>query len=301
MSSLWGIDLGGTKIEGVILSSRKNPEIILRPRIATEQEFGYDHILAQIQSLIHIMEEESGLNAPSYIGLATPGVLDPSLGTIKNSNTTCLNGKHLKRDLEEKLGLEFTLANDANCFALAETKMGAVRKRVPTARVVIGTIMGTGVGSGIVVDGKVLYGKHGISGEWGHLYLDDSGGECYCGRVGCVETIISGSALQKYFFTISGEKLTFQEIIELVRNGSNEHAIRTFNRLIQFFGKGIAQLINIIDPDAIILGGGLGNIDELYTLGVEEAKKHLFNHTLETPFLKPELGDSAGVIGAALL
>ena len=247
------------------------------------------------------MEDESGLKPPSYIGIGTPGVVDPDLNTLKNSNTACLNGKHIKKDLEELMGMEFVIANDANCFAVAETQMGAIKSKIPHSKVVIGTIMGTGVGGGIVVNGRALYGRHGIAGEWGHMYLDESGGKCYCGRVGCVETIISGTALQKYYTHLSEKILPLKDIIERARNKTDEHAEATLNRLIHFFGKGIAQLINIIDPDAIVLGGGVGNIDELYTLGREEAEKHIFNYALKTPFLKPELGDSAGVIGAALL
>ncbi len=301
MSSLWGIDLGGTKIEGVILSARQNPEILVRLRVPTEQEHGYNHILSQIEKLIQIMEEETGLQPPSYIGMGTPGVMDPTSGKLKNSNTTCLNGKLLKKDLEEKLGLEFTMANDANCFAIAETLFGVVKDKLPSAKVVIGTIMGTGVGSGIVVHGKALTGRHGIAGEWGHIFLDESGGDCYCGKTGCVETILSGTGLQKYYANLAGEQRPLKDIITLARTKSDFYATKTMDRMIKFFGKGMSYLINIVDPHAIVLGGGLGNIDELYTLGVEEVKKHIFNHSLETVFLRPKLGDSAGVIGAALL
>jgi predicted NBD/HSP70 family sugar kinase len=301
MSSLWGIDLGGTKIEGVVLSARQNPEILVRLRVPTEQEQGYEHILDQIEKLIQTLEEESGLHPPSYIGMGTPGVLDPTSGKLKNSNTTCLNGKALKKDLEGKLGLEFTMANDANCFAIAETLFGVVKDKLPAAKVVIGTIMGTGVGSGIVVGGKALTGRHGIAGEWGHIFLDESGGDCYCGKTGCVETILSGTGLQKYYAQLSGEQRALKDIIDLARAQSDFYASKTMDRLIKFFGKGMSYLINIVDPHAIVLGGGLGNIDELYTLGVEEVKKHIFNHSLETVFLRPKLGDSAGVIGAALL
>ena len=301
MGSLWGIDLGGTKVEGVILSSRQEPEVLLRLRVPTEQEHGYHHVIGQIEKLIRIMEDESGINAPSYIGIGTPGVIDPSSQKLKNSNTVCLNGQYLKRDLEDKMGLEFIVANDANCFAIAETLFGVVKDEAPEARVVIGTIMGTGVGGGIVVDGRALTGKHGIGGEWGHIFLDESGGPCYCGKQGCVETILSGTGLQKFYFQRSGQKMHLKEIVERAHQKIDPIAEETMQRLIKFFGKGISYLTNIVDPDVIVLGGGLGNIEELYTLGVQEVKKHIFNHSLETKFLKPKLGDSAGVIGAAFL
>ncbi|MCB0658295.1 MAG: ROK family protein [Saprospiraceae bacterium] len=300
MEPLWGIDLGGTKIEGVIIASRKNPTELTRLRVPTEQEGGYDHIIEQIGKLIEQMKKESGLNPP-YIGMGTPGVLEPSTQTMKNCNTTSLLGKPLKKDLEDRLGITFRMANDANCFAVAETNLGVVKDVLPDADVVFGIIMGTGVGGGLVVDGKAIYGKQGIAGEWGHNFLDESGGPCYCGKVGCVETILSGPGLERFYASRAGEKRKLKDIINRAREASDPHAVATMERLIYFFGKGVAYLINIIDPDAIILGGGLGNIDELYTRGVKEVEKHVFNARLETLFLRPKLGDSAGVFGAALL
>ena len=193
------------------------------------------------------------------------------------------------------------MANDANCFTIAEATMGSVKDVVPDAKVVFGVIMGTGVGGGIVVNGQILNGRQGIAGEWGHTYLDDSGGTCYCGKTGCVERLISGPALEQYYENLMGIPLRLHEIVEQHKEGSDEMATKTINRMLHFFGKGIANVINILDPDAVVLGGGLGNIDLLYTDGIWEVEKHLFNHVLETPFLKPKLGDSAGVFGAALL
>jgi len=233
--------------------------------------------------------------------MGTPGAPDPITHTHKNSNTTSLNGRPFKQDLEAALGLSFELANDANCFAVAEAKLGAVRDVMPDAQVVFGIIMGTGVGGGIVVNGKVLNGRQGIAGEWGHSFLDDSGGMCYCGHKGCVETLISGPALERYYLRLSGQNLPLREIAERYPAGNDPAAIQTMQRLFYFFGKGVGNLINILDPDVLVLGGGVGNIDLLYTEGIAAVKQHIFNPRLDTIFLKPKLGDSAGVFGAALL
>lgn len=296
---LWGLDLGGTKIEGVILEGVNNLKVIERMRIPTEGDKGYEHVLHQIKSLVDQMSEKTGLK-PNSLGLGTPGVLDPDLSTMKNCNSTSLNGKYLKKDIEALLKIPVKMANDANCFAAAETCLGVVKDNLPNAQIVFGVIMGTGVGGGVVVNGKALYGRHGIAGEWGHNFLDASGGQCYCGKTGCVETVISGPGTQRYYTSLTGEHKRVQEIVALAAEG-NDAAVKTMQRLITFFGKGIANVINILDPDAIVLGGGLGNIDLLYTEGVKEVEKHLFNHVLRTTFLKPKLGDSAGVFGAALL
>jgi len=297
--AVWGIDLGGTKIEGVILESATNISTIERMRVPTEGKMGYDHVLNQIKSLLDQMSAKTGLKPP-YVGIGTPGVLDPDLNTMKNCNSTALNGRYLKEDLEALLGIEVRMANDANCFAVAETLMGAVKEKAPQAKVAFGVIMGTGVGGGIIVNGKALYGRHGIAGEWGHNFLDESGGLCYCGKIGCVETVISGPGTQRYYKSLTGEDKKMQEIVTLAKEG-DQSAVKTMQRLVTYFGKGIANVINILDPDVIVLGGGLANIDLLYTEGVKEVQKHLFNHVLRTQFLKPKLGDSAGVFGAALL
>ncbi len=300
MNPIWGFDLGGTKVEGVILESLEPLKIRKRLRLPTEQEFGYEHILTQIKKLVENLSEETGIY-PEILGIGTPGTLDPGSQKLKNSNTLCLNGRTFKKDLESILDFPIEMANDANCFALAEAKLGIVKDEVPEARVVWGIIMGTGVGSGIVVNGKIIHGKHGIGGEWGHNFLDESGGLCYCGKTGCVESVLSGPALAKYYNQRSGKNLKLPEIAQRATQGEDDLAMETMNRQIHFFGKAIANVVNIIDPDAIVLGGGLGNIERLYTDGVKEVVRYLFNDKLETPFLKPKLGDSAGVFGAALL
>ncbi|MEM6878484.1 MAG: ROK family protein [Bacteroidota bacterium] len=294
----FGIDLGGTKIEGVVLD--KSGKVHTRNRIATERSKGYEHILERIALMIATLEQSVGQTAET-VGVGTPGAKDPDTGLMKNCNTTVLNDKPLNSDLSKRTGKIIQLANDANCFAVAETQLGVIKDQVPNAKVVFGIIMGTGVGGGLVIDGKPWAGRQGIGGEWGHSFLDQSGGQCYCGKIGCTETIISGPALERYYNSRSGKNLSLKEIVTQYRQNDNPHARATINRLFRFFGKGVANIINTIDPDAIVIGGGLGQIDELYTSGVEQIQKHLFNPKLSTPILRPTLGDSAGVFGAAML
>ena len=300
MTPLWGIDLGGTKIEGVIIESLNPLKVTTRLRLPTEKEKGYEHIINQITKVVELLKKESGTK-PDKLGIGTPGTIDPATGLLKNSNTTVLNGKPFNVDISNKLGVPISIANDANCFAVAEARLGAVAKKLPDAKIVFGVIMGTGVGGGLVIDGKVRNGLHGIAGEWGHNFLDYSGGNCYCGKVGCVEKIISGPALEQYYAEQSGTQRKLSEIYKRAKAGKDDYAMITIDRLLDFFGKSMATVINTLDPDAIVLGGGVGNIDQLYSDGVERVKKYVFNHDLNTPFLKPELGDSAGVFGAALL
>ena len=300
MGPIWGIDLGGTKIEGVILEDRETMRVLKRMRIPTDAHKGYINIVRQIYKLIETLTAEVGVR-PSKIGICTPGTLDPIQQTMKNCNTTHLNGMPLKRDLENMMGFPIEMANDANCFAVAEANFGAVADILPDAQVVFGVILGTGVGGGIVVDGKVLNGRQGIAGEWGHNFLDESGGPCYCGRTGCVEQIISGPALEAYYKNLVGTDLKLPEIVERHNNGMDDMASQTVNRLIENFGKSMANVINILDPDAVVLGGGVGNIDLLYSEGVRAVEQYVFNNRLDTIFLRPKLGDSAGVFGAALL
>ena len=300
MGPIWGIDLGGTKIEGVILESRTSKRVLTRTRIATEAQQGYAHILNRIAQLVEVMMTQTGLK-PDYIGIGTPGVLDPHSLTMKNCNSTALNGKPLQADLQRSLNLPVKMANDANCFAIAEATIGAVADHKPDAALVFGVIMGTGVGGGLVIHQQVVQGRQGIAGEWGHNFLDASGGTCYCGNIGCVERIISGPALERYYLQQKGVYRKLPEILSLHLQQKDEVANQTIARLIHFFGKGIASVVNILDPDVIVLGGGLSNIDLLYTEGVAEVQKHVFNNRLDTLFLRPKLGDSAGVFGAALL
>lgn len=296
----WGVDLGGTKIECAVLDQNDHQKVLIRKRIPTEAAKGYRHIIGQISKLIKSVESELG-ESPSKIGFATPGVLDPGSQTMKNSNTTCLNGEPLEQDLAEALGIPVKTANDANCFALAEKRMGA-GKAYPNADVVFGVIMGTGVGGGLIVGDRIIGGHHGIGGEWGHNELEYDGDPCYCGKKGCTEQVISGPALERFYARISGEKRSLKDVLDRHQAGTDAHATATIDRLLEFYGKGISSLINVIDPDLIIIGGGVGNIDLLYTEGYERIKKYIFNKGIvSTPIVKPVLGDSAGVFGAALL
>lgn len=298
--TLWGIDLGGTKIEGVILKSSRDPEVIFRDRVATEADKGYEHLLGQVKKLVDQMCDFAG-GQPPMVGIGTPGVHDPKLGTMKNCNTVVMNGKPMKQDLERVLGLPLKLANDADCFALAEAQLGVVKERFPDAKVVFGVIMGTGVGGGIVIDGKPVIGLHGIAGEWGHNFLHESGGPCYCGKSGCVETVISGPSLERYYLSETGNKKKLKDIVALAESKADPTAQRTMTRLVEYFGLSLSVIINILDPDVIVIGGGVGNIDLLYDRGIESVRKYIFNNGLETPIVKPSLGDSAGVFGAAFL
>jgi fructokinase len=300
-ANLWGIDLGGTKIECAVLNAAKPSEVLIRERIDTEAGQGYEHILARVKILVDIVSAKLG-QSPTHIGFATPGVLNPRTQTMKNCNTVCMNDQPMAKDLSQILGCEVKLANDANCFALAETLLGAVQDINPSAEMVFGIIMGTGVGGGLVAHGKVVQGLHGIGGEWGHNILEEDGTPCYCGKSGCVEHVISGPALEQFYFNQTGESKRMPEIMRLYENKSDPAAEATIERMLENFGRAVSTLINVIDPDVIVIGGGLGNIDLLYTEGYDRIRKYIFNsREVLTPIVKPKLGDSAGVFGAAML
>jgi N-acetylglucosamine kinase len=294
---LYGIDLGGTKIEGAVVDASRPDVAVCRMRLPTEGRRGYGHILEQISRLVRMLETESGIRRPERIGFGTPGVIDPATGVLKNSNTLCLNGKRLREDLERALGAGVSIANDANCFALAEALFGAGRNRP----VVVGLILGTGCGGGVVVNGQVLHGLHGIAGEWGHNPLRGERTLCYCGHRGCIENVISGPALERHYHSLCQRRLKLPEIVK--RAGQGDRAAQaTLRRLQSRFGEAIAAVINILDPDAVVIGGGVGNIELLYTEATRRAVlSHVFNSAVHTEFLRPMLGDSAGVFGAAML
>ncbi|SDM96958.1 ROK family protein [Siphonobacter aquaeclarae] len=298
MNTLWGIDLGGTKIECAVLDAADIKKVLIRRRIPTEADRGYEHILSQIEKLVGQVIEELG-DKPEKIGFATPGTLDPVTQTMRGCNTVAMNGQPMKKDLEARLGVRCELANDANCFALAEALMGAGPAVAPDAQVIFGVILGTGVGGGVVINGKVWGGRQGIGGEWGHIFLDETGGPCYCGNTGCVEKVIAGPALQAWYEKLSGEKRSLAEIIE--RRNTDPHAAATIERLLDQFGKAISIITNLLDPDLIVLGGGVSNVDFLYTEGLERAQKHVFTPKPDILVVRNVLGDSAGVFGAALL
>jgi len=288
-----GIDLGGTKIEGIVLDA--NGAEIFRKRIDTQRELGYEHILNRIKNL---HDELAGQvqGKPHTFGIGAPGVISPRTGLMKNSNTLCLIGKPLKRDLENLLGRKVEIQNDANCFAMAEALHGAGRGR----NLVFGVIMGTGCGGGIVHKGEVITGPQGIAGEWGHHSINPDGPLCYCGQRGCVETYISGGGLEARYAEQFGAKRPFKEIEKDFYAGETK-AIEFMEIFFRNFGRAVANLIDILDPDIVVLGGGVSKFDAIYTRGVAEVKKMVFTDVLETPIVKHQLGDSAGVIGAALI
>ena len=284
-----GVDLGGTKIEAILIDESSN--VIDRKRVPTPGE-NYDNILTAISSLV----SDISVNISDYtLGVCTPGTISKQTGLIKNSNTQCLIGKPIKEDLENMLNLDISLENDANCFALAESKFGSAQGY----GVVFGIIMGTGVGGGIVVDGKLHSGRNHISGEWGHHTLHQNGHPCYCGKNGCVETYLSGPSLEKYWYTLTGK---FQTLSEILSNFVyDEKSVKWREEFLENFGYGVANVIDILDPDVIVIGGGLSNIDFLYTEGKDSVYEKVFSDSIDTPILKNKLGDSAGVFGAALL
>ena len=294
---LWGLDLGGTKIEGALLDAEHPHSAVHRLRRETNASRGYEFILSQIVGVVRDLENASGLACPPVIGIGTPGAVEPATGSLKNSNTTCLNGRPLREDLTRLLSREIRMANDANCLALAETTLGvAVGESV-----VMGLILGTGVGGGIVVDRQILNGLHGIAGEWGHNPLMGETHPCYCGRNGCIETVLSGPSLERFHRESGGSPLRLPEIVRAATLGEKP-AVATLERLRDKFGEAIAAVINILDPGAIVIGGGVGNIALLYSEETRHAiGRFLFNPTLATRILRPQLGDSAGVFGAAML
>ena len=285
-----GIDLGGTKIEGILVDEKF--DLIERKRIETHQENGYDSIVKSITSLVN--ELKSKTNVDTSVGVCTPGISDTNSGLIKNSNTQCLIGTPLKTDLEKKLGYKIFMENDANCFALAESSLGAGKGY----NVVFGVILGTGVGGGIVINGSLHKGRTNIAGEWGHHTLHPNGRQCYCGKQGCVETYISGPALENNWSVLTGKKESLQTITE---NHSDEKREEWKRDFLENFGIGIANVIDILDPDAIILGGGVSNIPFLYDEGKKMVFDKVFSDSVDTPILKNKLGDSAGAFGACLL
>jgi fructokinase len=285
-----GIDLGGTKIECIVLESQKE---IFRDRILTESEKGSDHILNQI----HQIYQKAILfidNQKHTLGICTPGSISPDTNLLRNSNTTCLNGLPFKKILEDKLDHSLSIENDANCFALAEAVMGAGQDH----EFVFGVIMGTGCGGGFIHNKQLRVGPNLISGEWGHSILHTNGNACYCGKHGCVETYISGGGLSKI---LSNQSIHLSLEVFFQKEDKNNFESKIYQNFMNDFAQAMGNIINSIDPDIIILGGGLSNIDSLYTDGINAINQYIFSETLKTPIVRNQLGDSAGVFGAALL
>ena len=292
-----GIDLGGTKIELIALDA--DGAEVCRRREATPQG-DYWGTLETIRQLVLRAERERG--ETGSVGIGTPGAISRASGRLKNSNSVCLNGQPLIEDLERVLGRPVRMANDADCFALSEASDGAAAGRP----VVFGVILGTGVGGGIVVKGRLLQGPNAIAGEWGHNPLpwpqadELPGPECYCGKRGCIETFLSGPGLARDFLQQSGQSLTGVEILTRAESGDAE-AESAFQRYEDRLARGLAHVINLLDPDAIVLGGGLSNCDRLYEEVPKRWGRYVFSDRVDTLLLPPRHGDSSGVRGAAWL
>ena len=288
-----GIDLGGTKTEAILMNAEG--EILKRTRRPTPATEGYNAILESIADTVNELESLAGTSCK--IGIGTPGSLAPGSHLLRNSNTVCLNGQPFQQDLETRLGRSIRMANDANCFALSEAIDGAGAGH----GTVFGVIMGTGVGGGIVIDRKLIEGRQHIAGEWGHNSLDPDGPGCYCGRKGCVETYLSGPGLVRAFRQSGGNQASgSHEIVTAARAGENP-ASQVFNSFLENFGRALATVINILDPDVVVLGGGMSGIKELYAEGKIAVSRHVFNEPMLTPILPNQHGDSSGVRGAAWL
>ena len=292
-----GIDLGGTKIEGIALSA--SGEELFRHRVTTPQS-DYRGTLDAIENLItHI---ETQVKQTASIGICTPGALSPATGLMRNSNSVCMNGKPVLDDLQTLLNREVRIANDANCFALSEATDGAAKD----AAVVFGVIVGTGTGAGIVIDKKVLVGPNAIAGEWGHNPLpwpydsELSGPDCYCGKNGCIETWLSGPGIKRDHEIHNNEFLDAEMLDSKARFGDFD-AIETFERYEDRMARSLASVINILDPDVIVLGGGMGNIKRLYENVPKVWGKYVFSDLVNTKLVAPVHGDSSGVRGAAWL
>ena len=285
-----GIDLGGTKTEGILLDEKL--EVIERKRLPTNQQEGYSSIVNLIKNLVDDLKQKTDDSVS--IGICTPGALSKQSGVIKNSNTQCLIGKDIKNDLENVLKQKVSIENDANCFTLAESKLGSAKN----FDMVFGVIMGTGVGGGIVIKQQIHNGRTNIAGEWGHHCIKPEGNSCYCGKRGCVETYLSGPALEKRWNDLSGKRQTISEILQ----NSDESMFTTWkNELLENFALALGNVIDILDPDAIVLGGGLSNIPFLYDEGQSYVHQQVFTDQIDTPILKNKLGDSAGVFGACMI
>lgn len=317
-----GVDLGGTKTEAALLRRFAGDdarfEVLARERVPTPGADGYDAVLANTARLIADVAQRAGLDHASLpIGVGMPGAVTRRAGVVKNSNTVCLNGRPFREELSRAVGRSIQFENDANCFALAEALLGAGRH--VREGLVFGAILGTGVGGGLVFSGRIWSGLQQLGGEWGHHAVGpwvrrsgpsapavgslglglDARAPCYCGGTGCLELYLSGRAVEGDYRRRGGAALSLAEIA--TRRTRDVHAQATLDEMLEAFGRGFANLIDILDPTLIVLGGGVSNLELLYTEGVARVARHVFNDELLTPIVKNELGDSAGVLGAALL
>jgi fructokinase len=292
-----GIDLGGTKIEAIALA--RDGQELARQRLATPRH-DYDATLRAITALVAGLERETG--ETGTVGVGMPGTLSPATGLVKNANSTWLNGRSFDRDLAKALGREVRCANDANCFALSEATDGAASG----ARVAFGVIVGTGTGGGIVVDGRVLTGPNAIAGEWGHIPLpwpkdeERPGPACYCGKSGCVETYLSGPGLTRDYHAATGAELDAAQIAARAAGG-DAAAEAALERYEHRMARALATVLNVLDPDVVVLGGGMSRLARLYDSVPRLWQAWAFSDRVTTPLLPPVHGDASGVRGAAWL
>jgi len=288
-----GIDLGGTKIEGILLNEKLWE--CKRLRISTGQKDGYDAIIARIAGLYKELSSAIGRGEHTF-GIGVPGSLSPNTGAIRFCNIQCMNGRPLADDLATIVGRCPAIANDANCFALAETRCGAAQG----AATVFGMVLGTGCGGGVVINGEMMDGANKIAGEWGHTVLDPSGPPCYCGRRGCVERYLSGNALEDAYAKKSGDPISLPAILSRASEGevTAQHVINGF---LEAFGCATANLVSLLDPDVIVIGGGLSHIDAIYSVGASKVALNVMGGNLCTRIIRNGLGASSGVVGAALI
>jgi fructokinase len=292
-----GIDLGGTKIEGIALDA--DGSTLLRRRIPAPRG-DYDATLAAVVTLVRQIEDE--LDCTGTVGVGIPGAISPASGLVKNANSTWLNGRPVGDDLPRRLGRPVRFANDANCFALSEAADGAAAG----AQVVFGAIIGTGTGGGVVVDGRVLTGPNMVAGEWGHNPLpwprsgEWPGPSCYCGRTGCIETFLSGPGLARDYAEAAASSISALEISTRSEAGE-ARALACLDRYEDRMARALAAVINLLDPDVIVLGGGLSNIARLYTSVPERWGPFVFSDRVDTRLVRAAHGDSSGVRGAAWL
>ena len=292
-----GIDLGGTKIEAVALDDSGTE--LIRHRVPNPKT-DYEEIVAAITGLVALVESELG--SPGTVGMGHPGTISPATGLIKNSNSTMLLGRPLDRDLALALDRPVRLANDANCFALSEAVDGAGR----SALVVFGVILGTGVGGGLVTRGRLTEGPNAIGGEWGHNPLPPNLAgpveplDCYCGRTGCIEKYLSGPGLAADHFRVTGNRNAPEDIVRAATAG-DPAALATMDRYAERLAAGLALVINILDPEVFVLGGGLSNIDSLYEEVPQRWGRYVFSDRVDTRLERNLHGDSSGVRGAAWL
>lgn len=292
-----GIDLGGTKIEGAVLDSAGG--IVARRRLPTPRG-DYDASLAAIVTLVSELERQAGERCT--VGVGMPGTISRATGLVKNANSTWLNGRTFDRDLSAALGRAVCFSNDANCFALSEAEDGAAA----SAHVVFGVIIGTGTGGGVVVDRKVIDGHNGVAGEWGHNALpwpepsELPGPPCYCGRAGCIETFLSGPGLAADYARATGQRVGSEDVVGRASRGEAAATV-SLERYEHRMARALASVINVLDPDVIVFGGGLSNIDRLYENVPRLWGQWVFSDCVDTPLVRAMHGDSSGVRGAAWL